>query len=73
LAEHNSRYSLWIAIDGYVYDLSCYASKHPGGIDKLMDFAGKDATEEFFNVHSWLNHNHLVGKLQIGYIENQDQ
>lgn len=69
LAEHNTRYSLWMAVEGNVYDLTCYAARHPGGIPKLVDFAGKEATEEFMYYHPWINHRHLVGKLQIGYLE----
>jgi cytochrome b involved in lipid metabolism len=30
-----------------VYDVTNYLEKHPGGIAKIMDYAGKDATVAF--------------------------
>jgi len=58
-----------MAVDGNVYDLTKYAKRHPGGIPKLMECAGRDATEEFMYYHPWINHKHLVGKLQVGYLD----
>lgn len=69
LAQHNTRNSLWMAVDGNVYDLTAYMVRHPGGISKLFEGAGQDATELFQYYHPWVNHKHLVGKLQIGYLE----
>ena len=27
-----------------VYDVTAYLEEHPGGVGKIMEFAGKDAT-----------------------------
>jgi len=41
----------WIIIDGDVYDVSKFAKLHPGGKQTLLDYAGTDATEDFFGLH----------------------
>jgi alkylation response protein AidB-like acyl-CoA dehydrogenase/predicted heme/steroid binding protein len=41
----------WIIVDGDVYDITKFQSLHPGGKSVLMDYAGQDATEDFFGLH----------------------
>jgi len=38
---------LIIIIEGYQFDVTEFASKHPGGQKVLEKFNGKDATKEF--------------------------
>jgi len=52
VAKHNTwsmdddgKKDLWLIIDGFVVDATEYADSHPGGPDKLIEFAGKDGTE----------------------------
>ncbi|RSL82881.1 hypothetical protein CDV31_016895 [Fusarium ambrosium] len=53
LAPHNSLESgVWVAISGEVYDISTFLSEHPGGEDILLEAAGTDVTEDFFDLHS---------------------
>eukprot|EP00759_Apiculatamorpha_spiralis_P037342 PhF_6_TR37210/c0_g1_i1/m.54857/K00101/lldD; L-lactate dehydrogenase (cytochrome) len=52
LSKHNTKDSCWIAIHGKVYDLTKFASAHPGGASILYKYGGKDATEEFDGLHS---------------------
>ena len=40
-----------MAIDGHVLDVSKFAKLHPGGVQALIDTAGKDATSEFYALH----------------------
>ncbi|KAL8785262.1 MAG: hypothetical protein Q9213_003466 [Squamulea squamosa] len=47
LAEHKTLQSLWIAVHGYVYDLTTFSSDHPGGIEALESCAGIDGTESY--------------------------
>ncbi|KAL9009532.1 MAG: hypothetical protein Q9173_005445 [Seirophora scorigena] len=47
LAEHKTLQSLWIAVHGYVYDLTTFSSDHPGGIEALESCAGTDGTESY--------------------------
>ena len=52
LRQHNQPTSSWIALHGRVYDVTTFAPSHPGGASILHKFAGKDATEEFDQLHS---------------------
>ncbi|AEO62614.1 uncharacterized protein THITE_2106992, partial [Thermothielavioides terrestris NRRL 8126] len=52
LAQHNTADSLWLAIDGEVYDFTEFAPTHPGGIDILLQYAGNDASAAYNAVHS---------------------
>ncbi|KAK4238898.1 hypothetical protein C8A03DRAFT_43437 [Achaetomium macrosporum] len=52
LSRHDNITSLWIAIDGEVYDFTEFAPTHPGGIDILRQHAGRDATAAYNAVHS---------------------
>ena len=47
IRKHTSEASLWVVIEGDVYDLTTWAAKHPGGLKVLLDVAGTDATEAF--------------------------
>mmetsp|Transcript_8628 Transcript_8628/g.16705 ORF Transcript_8628/g.16705 Transcript_8628/m.16705 type:complete len:677 (-) Transcript_8628:128-2158(-) len=50
VAKHNTKDDLWLAVDGYVYDLSDFLSRHPGGTAPKT-YAGKDASEVFHRIH----------------------
>ncbi|KYR00718.1 cytochrome b5 B [Tieghemostelium lacteum] len=50
IQKHTTLESLWIIINGNVYDVTSYADTHPGGIDVLLENAGKDATNEFLDI-----------------------
>lgn len=47
LSKHNTQGDIWVSLHGHVYDVSEFIESHPGGIDKLMRFAGKDGTRGF--------------------------
>jgi cytochrome b involved in lipid metabolism len=47
IRRHNSAQSLWVVIDGEVYDLTVFADKHPGGLPALLKVAGRDASAAF--------------------------
>lgn len=51
VAAHGKPGDMWLAVDGYVYDLSKFGRMHPGGEVVLREWAGKDATEIFFEMH----------------------
>ena len=54
VAEHCLVDDLWVSIDGNVHDLSGFAAKHPGGVDRLMMAAGGDASYfvAYWGVHT---------------------
>ncbi|KAK4178930.1 cytochrome b5-like heme/steroid binding domain-containing protein [Triangularia setosa] len=47
LERHNTVEDLWVAVNGYVYNLTSFATDHPGGKDILIECAGTDATEPY--------------------------
>lgn len=44
---HNSEENCWIVIGDEIYDVTDYLDEHPGGVSKIMQYAGKDATKAF--------------------------
>lgn len=42
LEKHNTESSLWVVLNGRVYDVTDFAPDHPGGDDLILQYAGKD-------------------------------
>ena len=61
LSEHASPNDLWLCIKGQVYDCTQYSKVHPGGLQVLVNSAGKDCTAMFMAVHPWVNLGVLLG------------
>lgn len=51
VAKHNTKGDLWVVVKGVVMDLSNWLDEHPGGPQAIMNFMGRDATEEFEMLH----------------------
>jgi cytochrome b involved in lipid metabolism len=51
VARHNSISDCYSVVDGIVYDLTDYVSKHPGGKSKILSICGRDGTRAFDNQH----------------------
>jgi alkylation response protein AidB-like acyl-CoA dehydrogenase/predicted heme/steroid binding protein len=51
LSQHSKPGDMWLAIDGDVYNVSKFASVHPGGSKVLEHLAGNDVTQEFYDLH----------------------
>ena len=70
---HRKRQSCWLVINGEIYDVTRYVSKHPGG-DTLLRGAGLDATA-LFTQGSKFGHSHsneaiaLLAQYHIGTLE----
>ena len=43
--QHNTAESLWVAVDGKVYDVTNFLESHPGGKEFLLLGAGRDLTD----------------------------
>lgn len=71
LAKNNKEgESLWIAINGSVYDVTKFAKVHPGGPAVLNMVAGQDCTSQFFGLHSKdILSKPKYKKLKIGELE----
>lgn len=50
VGKHKDTDSLWVVIEGLVYDVTKFIEEHPGGEDVLKEWAGQDATEAFLDV-----------------------
>lgn len=50
IAKHAVEGNCWTAIDGSVYDLSSFTSRHPGG-PVILSVCGKDGSELFNGQH----------------------
>ena len=48
---HDGVASCWAAVNGKVYDLTSFVSKHPGGDQNILNICGKDGTAAFANQH----------------------
>lgn len=51
VAAHASKDSVWVVVKGVVMDVTNFLEDHPGGVQAVMNFAGRDATEEFAMLH----------------------
>jgi cytochrome b involved in lipid metabolism len=51
VGTHNSAASCWTAINGNVYDVTSWISKHPGGPDHIIALCGTDGSAAFNGQH----------------------
>lgn len=51
VATHNHKGDCWIVVDSVVYDVTPWLSRHPGGQEILLMYAGDDATDVFKAFH----------------------
>jgi len=73
LAKHNTAEDCYICISGRVFDVTTWLADHPGGVEVILDLAGKDATKEFEEIgHSEyaveVSEKFLIGNLEGGQI-----
>ncbi|KAH7080820.1 cytochrome b5-like heme/steroid binding domain-containing protein [Paraphoma chrysanthemicola] len=69
LAKHNTQQDLWVAVHGKVYDLTTFATDHPGGIDVLQECAGSDGTETYEYAGHSAEALAVLDRFQIGMLE----
>jgi cytochrome b involved in lipid metabolism len=63
IARHAGEESLWIVIDGDVFDVTGFAKEHPGGAERLAQWAGRDATLAYGEAQ----HGALTAVLRLNY------
>lgn len=51
VSANSSASSCWVVIDGLVYDLTSWISKHPGGSGAILGLCGGDGTDQFSGKH----------------------
>jgi predicted heme/steroid binding protein len=52
VAKHNSQSSCYSAVNGVVYDLTSWITRHPGGEREILSICGKDGSSAFNGQHS---------------------
>lgn len=68
ISKHANEKSLWIILNGHVYDMTDFIKEHPGRREALLRYAGKDATHMFNSIPSHQHDETLakLAKIQIG-------
>ena len=69
VAQHNTEDDAWTVFRGRVFNITPYLHYHPGGVDILMEGAGRDCTELFDKYHSWVNAEGMIGALFLGNVD----
>lgn len=52
VAVHNSSNSCWTIVNGAIYDVTSWISKHPGGASAIKGMCGVDASNDFNEQHA---------------------
>lgn len=67
IAKHNNRNDCYLIIKDQVYSVASFIDSHPGGVNKLVNECGKEASAVFAKIHSnfaWnLLSDYYIGKL----------
>lgn len=70
VSKHCAEDDAWVAINGVVWDVTGFASKHPGGDQIIRDSFGKDGSEAYNTIHGpGLVARHLGAEKRIGELE----
>jgi hypothetical protein len=51
VAKHSTAEDCWTIVDGNVYDVTPFASRHPGGLAAVSQICGVDGTAQFGGKH----------------------
>ena len=70
VARHNTATDCWTIVDGFVYDVTTFANRHPAGSSAIKEMCGVNATEEFLDEHDGQREpNQWLETLKIGRIK----
>ncbi len=51
VARHNTATDCWTIVDGFVYDVTSFARRHPGGTENIEKMCGVNASEDYLDEH----------------------
>ena len=66
---HKSEENCWMVMHGKVYDLAGYLEDHPGGVNKIMEWAGQDGGSAFDGQRHSKDAMDIAEKFCIGEVE----
>lgn len=70
VAEHNTSSDCWASINGGVYDLTSWISRHPGGERAIESLCGKDGSAAFNGQHGGgASQEAILAELKIGVMQ----
>ncbi|MDX9893700.1 MAG: cytochrome b5-like heme/steroid binding domain-containing protein [Patescibacteria group bacterium] len=70
VVQANSADRCWTIVDGKVYDITSFIDRHPGGVEKIQQTCGRDATDLFQNKHGGQPQpKETLASLQIGSLQ----
>ncbi|KAH8665330.1 FMN-dependent dehydrogenase-domain-containing protein [Ilyonectria robusta] len=70
VARHNKTDDVWVVVDGEVFDMTAFAPEHPGGPEIIYQYAGRDASSTYNEVHApSLIRRSLDAKAHIGTLD----
>lgn len=66
--------TMWMAVDGVVYDVTRFGAFHPGGIKYIQQYAGIDATHGYRKHHTAaVDLEKLLGGYRVGVLEGSEE
>jgi uncharacterized membrane protein len=51
VSRHNSATDCWTIVDGFVYDVTTFTRRHPGGSKNIEKMCGVNSTEDYLDEH----------------------
>ena len=66
VARHHKKSDGWVIINGFVYDVTPFIEKHPGGPAIVRGYLGRDVTAQFSLVSA--HHSPAVGRLLQSFL-----
>lgn len=70
VAKHKTAADCWTAVGNFVYNLTPFVNKHPGGVENITKICGIDGTVAFTQMHgSSENAQKALATLKIGTLK----
>ncbi len=72
VAKHGNQNDCWLAVNGSIYNVTSFLSRHPGGAEIIIENCGKDATAPFQaeRKHGRGEAQQMLAQLKIGSLAN---
>lgn len=51
VAQHNTATDCWTIVEGFVYDVTTFANRHPAGSSAIKEMCGVNASEDYLDEH----------------------